>query len=311
MTVAPMPVRRARPGSTRIKERSADGALPALLMAPAITFLMLVTLPPFLFAVGASLTNWKLNSGRPVEFVGLDNYRELLHEPGFAAIVGNTAIYTVTAVGLTFVLGFGIALLLKRVTVGKNLYQTLLLLPMVSTPLVIALVFRYMYNSNYGVITWALSLVGITDISLLGDPATAMGAVLLVEVWQWTPFATLVLLAGLEGVPKRPYEAAAVDGASAWQTFRMVTLPHLKGVIAVVLLIRFMDSFRAFDLVYIMTTGGPGTQTETLILSAWRSSFLYFDLGRGAALSIVMLYVVVVTSWVFMRSINARKERVK
>lgn len=277
--------------------------LPYLLLVPALVFLLGVTMPPFVFGLVASFTRWSLT--RPddgITFVGLHNYASILTDPSFGKILSNTLIYTVGSVAASLLLGLGIALLLNRRMRGKGLYQTLLLIPMVATPMVIALGFRYLYNGDYGVITYLLSLAGGDGSSPLGSPATALLAVMAVEIWQWTPFMALVLLAGLESIPRRPYEAASVDGASAWQTFRFVTLPQLRRVVLVVVLIRSMDAFRSFDLIYMMTKGGPGIETETLIMTDWRQSFAFFNIGIGAALAMIMLYGVLVVSWSFMRA---------
>lgn len=281
--------------------------LPTLLLLPALIFLLVVTMPPFIYGIVVSFTRWSLTRpDRPMSFIGLENYRAILHDPSFGTILGNTLIYTIISVGISFLLGFAIALLLNRRLRAKSIYQTLILIPMVTTPMVIALSFRYMYNSEYGILAYFLSLLGLQNISLLGDPRIALFSIVAVEVWEWTPFMILVLLAGLESLPKRPYEAAQIDGASHLQTFRYVTLPQMQRVIIVVLLIRLMDAFRSFDLIYMMTRGGPGISTETLILTTWRQGFAFFDMGKGAALSIFMLYIVLTTSWLFMRAARLR-----
>lgn len=281
--------------------------LPYVLLLPALIFLLVVTMPPFIYGLVVSFTRWSLTRpDRPITFIGLENYRTILHDPSFGTILGNTLVYTIASVGLSFLIGFGIALLLNRKLRAKEIYQTLILIPMVTTPMVIALAFRYMYNSEYGILVYFLSLLGFDNVSLLGEPGTAIFSIVAVEIWEWTPFMILVLLAGLEALPRRPYEAAQMDGASRLQMFRYVTLPQLRRVIIVVLLIRLMDAFRSFDLIYMMTRGGPGISTETLILSTWRQGFAFFDIGKGAAFSIFMLYIVLTISWLFMRAARLR-----
>lgn len=297
----------AEPGrstiSASVKKNRRRERLPYLMFLPALVFLLIITLPPFLYGLAISFTNWPLTiPSEGQAFVGLSNYRDLLHNPDFFQIVKTTLIYTVSAVGLSFLIGFGIALLLNKPIRGRGLYQTLLLVPMVSTPVVIGLGFKYMYNSQYGIITYLLSLIGLPRVSFLGDPSLALAAVIAVEIWQWTPFVALVLLAGLESQPRQPLEAANVDGASRIQIFRYITLPQMKRVIMVVLLIRTMDALRSFDLIYMMTRGGPGNTTETLIMSAWRQGFSFFNMGIAAAIAMMMLYLVLVSSWTFMHA---------
>lgn len=296
-------------GRTPRHERR-ERLIPYLLLFPAVVFLLLVTLPPFFYGIGVSFLDMDLTMpDQGVTFVGLDNYRKVLQDPIFPKVFLNTVVYTGVSVVLSLVIGYALASLLHKSAKGKGLYQTLLLIPMVTTPLVIALGFRYMYDARYGVLAFLLSLIGVDDVSLLGTPSLALPAVIAVEVWEWTPFMALVLLAGMESLPRRPFEAAEVDGASRLQTFRLITLPMMRRVMMVAVLIRTMDAFKSFDIIYMMTRGGPGISTETMIMSAWREGFSFFRMGTGAALGMIMLYVILTTSWGFVRYVEQKGKR--
>ncbi len=284
------------------RARHPDRRLAYLLLGPAVVFAAVVTLPPFLYAVWISLRRWQLT--RPDlshKFVGLDNYRTMLHNAEFHTALVHSIQYTAVSVVISFVLGFGLALLLNR-TRGRGFYSTLLLLPMVSTPVVIGLLSRYLYNYDYGFINWLLGAVGLPRVAFLGNPGWALWSVVAVEIWEWTPFIALVLLAGLENLPRSTSEAAAVDRASNWQIFRFVTVPMMKKIILIVILIRTMDAFRSFDLLFMTTQGGPGLASETLSVQAWRQTFFFFNMGLGAAIALFMFYLVIATSWALLKA---------
>jgi multiple sugar transport system permease protein len=298
-------VTRWKPGFRSVWE--SESRLGYLLLMPSVLFLLVVTLLPFVYGLWVSFLHWPLtNPSIPRTFVGLQNYRELLHDPSFFTALNNTLYFTGMSVGLSLLIGFSLALLLHHVKRGKGIYLTLLLLPMVSTPVVIALGFRYMYDPSYGVITKLLSLIGF-DLTLLGSPNLALPSVIAVEVWEWTPFMALVLFAGLESLPPRVFEAAAIDGASWIQAFRRITLPQMRNVILIAVLIRTMDAMRSFDLIFMMTKGGPGEATETLAIYSWRESFSFFNMGRGAALAMMMFYITLAVSWILVKASGAGK----
>ncbi len=276
-----------------------------LLLIPSVVFLLVVTLPPFIYGLWISFLEWPLtNPSIPRTFVGLGNYRGLLHNPVFFTALANTLKFTVISVAVSLLIGFGIALLLNKLGRGKGVYLALLLLPMVTTPVVIALAFRYMYDPSYGVITRLLAAVGIND-ALLASPKLALPSIIAVEIWEWTPFMALVLLAGLESLPPRVYEAAAIDGASRVQIFRRITLPQMRNVILIAVLIRTMDALRSFDLIFMMTRGGPGDATETMAIHAWRESFSFFNMGTGAAMAMMMFYIALTVSWILVKATGA------
>jgi len=281
-----------------------------ILLGPTLLILFAMLAFPTAYVFSISLRDYKLTdptAGNP--FVGLENYKTLLSDPEFFSALWRSVLFTVGSVALTFVVGMAIALLLNRRDIrGTGLTRTAILVPLILTPLVIGATYRFMLDRDNGIINEFLALVGLQRIPFLADPAWAMTSVILVDVWQWTPFAVLVLLAGLESLPVGPFEAARMDGASRWGEFWYITLPLLAPVIAVVLLIRTMDAFREFDKIFIMTGGGPGIATQTLPIFLYRSGFQDFDMGFSAATGVVMLIIVTVVSSFYVRRIHSAGE---
>jgi multiple sugar transport system permease protein len=281
-----------------------------ILLGPTLLILFAMLAFPTAYVFSISLRDYKLTdptAGNP--FVGLENYKTLLSDPEFFSALWRSVLFTVGSVALTFVVGMAIALLLNRRDIrGTGLTRTAILVPLILTPLVIGATYRFMLDRDNGIINEFLALVGLQRIPFLADPAWAMTSVILVDVWQWTPFAVLVLLAGLESLPVEPFEAARMDGASKWGEFWYITLPLLAPVIAVVLLIRTMDAFREFDKIFIMTGGGPGIATQTLPIFLYRSGFQDFDMGFSAATGVVMLIIVTVVSSFYVRRIHSAGE---
>jgi multiple sugar transport system permease protein len=281
-----------------------------ILLGPTLLILVTMLAFPTVYVLIVSLRDFKLTdptAGNP--FVGLENYRTLLSDPTFFAALGKSILFTVASVALSFIFGMAIALLLNRRDVrGTGLTRTVILVPLILTPLVIGATYRFMLERDNGIINEILAAIGLERIPFLADTKWAMISVILVDVWQWTPFAVLVLLAGLESLPVEPFEAARMDGASRWAEFWYITLPLLAPVIAVVLLIRTMDAFREFDKIFIMTGGGPGTATETLPIFLYRSGFQDFNMGFSAATGVVMLVIVTLVSSLYVRRIHAAGE---
>jgi multiple sugar transport system permease protein len=199
--------------------------------------------------------------------------------------------------------GLGLALLLNSDIRGRRIFVSFLLIPLVMPPIVISLSWKMMYDYGWGVVNYLLSLLGLEPVYWLSDPAIALYAIIFTDVWHLTPFVMLIFLAGLQSLPTEPYEAAQIDGASHWQVFRDVTLPLLRPTILVVLLLRTIDGSKVFDKVFVMTGGGPGTATETLITHIYRNAFRGLDLGYAAAMSFMMLIVLAVLGTIYIRSI--------
>lgn len=287
---------RSRPGNSKFKDRR----LPWLLLAPTIITLMLLTVYPLIYSLNASFYSFRF--GEIANFVGLDNFRRLLSDGLFWDSLGITAVYTVLAVLIELVLGFSMALLLYKEKRFQGVMRTVLIIPMMLSPVVVGVIWRLMYNTDTGIINYLLTSLGLPAQDWLGDPALALFSVILVDVWQWTPFMFLLILAGLQALPEEPFEAARIDGANRWQEFREITLPLLKPVLLVAILIRSMDAFRIFDQIFILTKGGPGTSTETVSLYLYKAAFKFWDVGyAAAALLIVMVLITAVSQFLIQK----------
>lgn len=264
-----------------------------LLPLPAALGIGLLILFPLAFNLYMSLQAWFVSSATPPEFVGLRNFAEILgKDTRFWNSLWITVQFTGIGVFLELALGLAIALYLHRDFVGRGVVRTVLLLPMVSTPAAIALIWVVMFNPSLGVLNHLLSLVGVKPLLWLGHPATALPSLIFMDVWKWTPFMVLILHAGLQSLPTTPFEAARIDGAAGWQLFRYVTLPLLRPSIAVALIFRTMDSLKTFDTIYVMTEGGPNNASEVLNVYAFQVGFKYFHMGYASALAVVLLVVV-------------------
>ncbi len=239
----------------------------------------------------------------------IDNFTRLLSDSFFLTALSHTFIYTVAALTLEFAIGLGLALLLNSQIRGRGFFRATLLIPMMFPTVVVGVVWRLMLNPNFGAINGTLKQIGIdtTYLTWTASPRLALLSVIAVDVWQWTPFVFLVLLAGLQAIPQEPYEAALIDGSSRWQTFRFVTLPLLKPAILIALLLRTMDLLRVFDQIFILTEGGPGFTTETISLYIYRTAFRFFDFGYAAAMSFVLLALTNVISTIYIRFLQTKE----
>lgn len=279
------------------------------LILPASILLAVINLYPFIYALNLSFHKW--NMARPARgytLVWFANYAAAFHDARFLNSVFRTLVFVVSAVGVEFVLGFALAFLFNTKLKGLETIQRLVIAPVMVMPIVSALIWYYMLNQRYGVINWFLGLFGISPQQWLTNRALAMPSVILADVWQWTPFIMLVILAGLRSLPEYVYEAAQIDGLSDWQVFRLITVPLLTPVMLIVVLIRLMDAFKLFDLVYTLTTGGPGGVTETMSYYIYIQAFQFFELGYAAALSILMLILITGISQVFVRKLYGHEK---
>ena len=276
---------------------------PLVWLAPAVLYLLALTIYPLLYSVQVSFTTTTAGAGG---FTAANFFR-LLRDRLFFISLGQTAVYTAVALAAEFSLGLTLALMVDwGMRAGAALIKpvrALLLVPMLLPPVVVAVIWRLIYNPDFGVLNGSLKSLGVNTASLtwLAGENTALFSVILVDVWQWTPFMFLLLLAGLQALPVEPFEAARVDGASAWETFRLLTLPLLQPVILVALLLRTMDLTRVFDQIFILTQGGPGFATETASLFIYRTAFRFYDFGYAAVLSFVMLAFITMLARVFLR----------
>jgi multiple sugar transport system permease protein len=283
-------------------ERWVDRNLPWLLPAPAVATMLLLMVFPLLYTAYLSVHEWYASSVLGPRFVGVDNYVQLFaRDERFWPAFRTTLIFTLGSVALTVVLGLGIAHLLLRAFVGRGLARTLMLLPMIATPVAMALVWMTMMSPTIGVLNWLLSCVGIPPSAWVSSPKSVIAALLLVETWMWTPMTTLICLAGLAALPDEPFESARVDGASSRQIFWHVTLPLLRATLVVAALFRTIDALKVFDIVYVMTEGGPGFASETLNLYVFQTSFKYLNLGYASALIVVFFALIAAASALLIR----------
>jgi len=239
----------------------------------------------------------------------LVNFARLASDGFFLTAMAHTFVYAAAALVLEFSIGLGLALLLNTQMRGRGFFRATLLVPMMLPTVVVGVVWRLMLNANFGAINGTLKEFGLNTESLTwtASPRLAFLSVIVVDVWQWTPFVFLVLLAGLQAIPQEPYEAALIDGSSRWQTFRHVTLPLLKPAILIALLLRTMDLLRVFDQIFILTEGGPGFATETISLYIYRTAFRFFDFGYAAAMSFVLLALTNVISTIYIRLLQTKE----
>lgn len=293
-------------GVPKTSHREAGARLGWQFAGPALALSFILLVLPLAFSLYVSFHRWDLTIVPSVlRWVGLGNYQGLLHDRTAWQVLDFTFGYTAACVIGELVIGLGLALLVNRVAALRPLFISLLILPMMMAPIVTGLAWRLLLNAEYGPVN---ALFGIKGTLWLGDITLARISVIAATIWQETPFVLVMLLAGLRSLPAAPFEAAMIDGASAWQTLLRITLPLMRPVIIVVMLIRTILEFRAFDIIWILTTGGPGGSTETLSLMDFRISFRNFAIGPGAALSWVMFALTSVAVVFYLGAARARDD---
>jgi multiple sugar transport system permease protein len=274
---------------------------------PAIVVLVLVVIFPTIFLYYISMTNYDLSLGWQVKkFVWFDNYRYLFFEdPLFWKSFLITVIFVLSTVSCEIVLGMVIALGLNKLQKGRRLLMSLIIIPMVCTPSIIALMWKLMLNTEYGVANFLLNLIRIPNVNWL-SVNLALPSVIMIDIWEWTPFMVLMLFAALQSLPMEPFEAARVDGASKMQTFFYITLPMMMKLALIAVTLRLVDSFKIFDIIYGLTQGGPGSATEVFSMRIFRIGFQHTNwIGRASAYAVVIL---VVLSPLFSRFTKLVKE---
>ncbi|CAN7609066.1 sugar ABC transporter permease [Rhizobium sp. LjRoot30] len=282
-----------------------DSPIPWL--APLVALLVVFTIYPLFYNIWLSFHEF-FPRKRAIQFVGLQNWQQLWEDTRFWSSLGVTFVYFAVALVFEIVLGMAIALLLDAELPGFGGLRAILSLTLVIPPAIAGMMFLLMEDAQFGVLTYILNSLGLLDKTtpILATSSTALAGVLVAEIWQWTPFMVLIFMAGLRSLPAEPYEAAMIDGASAFQMFRRLTLPMMSKVIAVAVLLRGIDLFRVFDYVFVMTSGGPGTATYTLSLYAWQQTFSFIKWGYGATLSLVSLAIIMVLANIFIRVFKVR-----
>ena len=275
-----------------------------LYVGPGLAYFLSLGIFPLLFSIYISFHLYQLNRpelGNP--FVGVANYINAIRDPLFHDALFRSFLLTTESVILQMLLGLGLALLLATEFRGCGLTRSLLLMPMTLTPVVVGLLWRYQFQPGAGILEWIASMITGKSFYVLGEPQLALHAIVLTEVWHWTPFVMLILLSGLLAMPVEPFEAAKIDGASAIQTFRYITFPLLKRSFLVALLFRTTDSLLIFDKILLLTEGGPGTATQTLTYYNFLTAFSYWRVGYAAAISILTVIILNILSNLFIRLI--------
>lgn len=287
-----IPTTQGEPRGTRLAPSYAPFVWPAVLVVGAVIVF------PWAFTIWMSLHEWKVGGSH--SFVGLSNYLRLATDPRFLDAIAHTLIYTALAVILPLVFGVLAALAFNRSFPLRGLVRGIFVMPMMATPVAIALVWTMMFHPQLGVLNYLLSLVGIPPQAWVFHPASVIPSLVLVETWQWTPLVMLIVLGGLAAIPAEPYESAEIDGATPWQKFRFITLPMIAPFMMVAVIIRTIDALKSFDIIYAITQGGPGTASETINIYLYSVAFAYYDVGYGSAIAVVFFVIVVLLSLVML-----------
>jgi len=267
---------------------------------PAVIYLLVMSVYPLISSFYLSLNTYEMAT-RTFRFVGLENYLELARDPEFLVALRNSILFTVVGVSVELVLGLALALFVNRNLPLKGLVRTLLILPMMATPMVVALMWRFLLHADIGMVNFLLRQVGIRPVNWVGAAPTSLISLIVVDIWQWTPFMFLLLYAGLQALPVEVLEAARVDGAGFWSGLRMVILPLLGPIISVAILFRGIDAFRSFDTVFALTFGGPGRESALLSFLAYLDGFNFSRLGYASAIAYVMVAVIIIFTNAYRR----------
>jgi len=278
---------------------------------PAVLVVLAIAIFPLIFSLANSFMSLRLVPPRPSKFVGFENYIDLLGNERFWQVVKTTSLISFTSVAFQFVIGFAIALALVKKVRGADFFRVSFLLPMLVAPVAVALVAKQILNPSMGPLNQVTTFFGFPNLPFLTDATWALGSLIAVEIWQWTPFVILLLLAGLQGLPDDVYEAAELENASPWRQFWGITFPMMLPISVAVIFIRIVESFKIIDTVFVMTGGGPGIATETLSLFAYQEGFKKFNLGYTSALSFLFLIVVLIISLVYLAILRPYLERYK
>jgi multiple sugar transport system permease protein len=282
-------------------------SFPWLLVVPTVALLIALTIFPLIYSLYISLNSYSLGGAR--EFIWFHNYWDLISDGAFRRKLWFTLQITVFAVGIELVLGLLCALVLNKRLPGMGVLRMIVYIPMMISPLVVAFFWRIMLDGSYGVITYFADSLGFGKPQWTVDLTLAKISLIATDVWQWTPFVTLLMLAGLQSVPQQLYEAASLDRASKWIVFRRITLPHLRTPILLALLFRTIDTFKFFEAPFVITQGGPGDLTESLSLAAYNIGFEQSQIGLGAAIAWIVVIVINILATVLIKALTRQRRR--
>ncbi len=270
-----------------------------LYVGPALILLGLTSVFPAVYSLVMSPFNW--DWGLRIDFVGLENYVRYLTDPMFWKVLGQTFYFTIGAVSVEFVLGFGLALVVNRLGFGMGVFRTVLLLPLMVSGIIVSLMWKVLLDPTLGIVNYLMSLVGLPKLVWFGSQTTAMPSIIMVDTWWQTAFVFIVISAGLRSLPTEPFEAAEVDGASSFQKFRYLTLPMLKPVILTVLIFRTIDCLKVFAIIFGTTGGGPAQSTEAIQTLAYRTAFKFLFLSRAMTLMVIFSMIILVISLIYLK----------
>ncbi|MDP9788392.1 multiple sugar transport system permease protein [Agrobacterium tumefaciens] len=282
-----------------------EGSRPARLapnywpfVIPALVVISAVIVFPWVFTLWMSAHRWTL--GQEQSFIGFENYIRLASDGRFWESLWHTLIYTVLSVVAPLFLGTLAALVFDAQFPLRGFLRGVFVMPMMATPVAIALVWTMMFHPQLGVLNYLLSFIHIGPLEWIYNQSTVIPSLVLVETWQWTPLVMLIVLGGLAAVPREPYESAEIDGANAWQKFRYLTMPMIAPFLMIAVIIRSIDAVKSFDIIYAMTQGGPGTASETINIYLYNTAFSYYDIGYGSAMAVVFFIIIVALSFVLL-----------
>ena len=279
-----------------------------LFVAPAVIVLSLVILAPIVIAIITSFYDYTLIDRSLDKFICLKIYFKSITNEKFIHSSIVTISFVLLVVLFEFLIGFLIAILLNQVEKFRNIYYFILLIPLLINPVVVGLIWRMFLHPQLGILNYVIGLIGIDPVNWLGDPQNAFITIILVDIWHQVSFMIILLLAGLASIPEEPYEAARVDGANAFQQFRDITLTYMRPVIIITLLIRLIFALKTYDLIYIMTKGGPGDATDLISYYIYRSAFIGLDLGQAASMSVILLIIVCIIIYPLFNYMNRADE---
>lgn len=274
----------------------------AVFVTPSIIFILVMIIVPLLYNFAMSFTDWQMSLVKPPQFLGLQNYAELMRDERFLNSVWRTIVYSVIAIALETVLGVALAVLINRKFYGRRVVQALMLLPVVATPVALGMVWTLLLEPSIGfanVVLQALGFAPRTFISTTGFESLL--CLILIDVWEWTPMVMLMVYGGLMTIPQDPYESALLDGASKWQMFTKITLPLASSSILVAVLMRLIDVVKTYDIIYATTQGGPSFATETINIYGYLNMFGYYRFGKAAAISVLFFIVVMAIGCGFLK----------
>ena len=282
----------------------------ALLVTPALTILFVMNIFPLMWSFGLSFFNYKASSLKVPTFKGLSNYERVLTDDKVWERFQTTAIIVSSSVILQLIVGFLLALMFAKVFPMRRIVLMLVLTPMMLSFVSVGVFFKLFYEPTFGIVSYIMNFFYEDPFVMLGSPEGAIAGIVIADAWMWSPFVMLLVLAGLVSVPKYLYEAAEIDRASKWRTFWTITFPYIKSLLLLAVLFRTIETFKLFDVVYIITEGGPGSSTETIAVYLYRTAFQFFKTSQSSALAYIVLFIVIVLTNLYLYSVNRRAQEV-